>query len=392
MVSKFAPGLTVTDATAQATVHPQLHIDISTDLIAIEESGWLRNTRLAKTAAYTLDNADKGKTIALGGSAFYALTVGAASGFDDAFAVRIINEDTARAKTMTVNGLTSWLLFPGQSLVLFNQNDVWKTDRTQPQRWRLTGSVTVYVDLTNGADTNDGLASGSGNALQTIQAAANMVWKQFDLNAQAVTIQLAAGTYTTGVTFTGVPVGQGTVTLSGDTGTPSNVIISTTSAIGITAVSGAQVNVQGLKLQTTTSGSCILASGQGSYVGLTNAMEFGTAAAAHMYAFSGGRIVVSANYTINGNCATHWAADGIGSIVQCSSRTVTISGTPAWSSQFAQAFHLAAITAPGNTFSGSATGKRYTASLNGVIRVDGAASTYFPGDSAGSTATQGLYS
>ena len=44
-----------------------------------------------------------------------------------------------------------------------------------------------------------------------------------------------------------------------------------------------------------------------------------------------------------------------------------------------------------NTFSGSATGKRFEATVNGVIYSSGAGASYLPGNAAGTTATGGQY-
>ena len=352
--------------------------------------GWT-NERLAKTADYTVANGDKGKTLALGGTAYFTLTLNAASGYDANFAIRVVNEDTGRAKRISPNGLTSFLLYPGQDCMVFAQNNVWKA--TNPGRWRLTGAVTVYVDGTNGNANNDGLASGSGNALATLQQAANVVMNALDMQGQAVTISVADGTYTAGVVFASQFTGQGigSVSLVGNTGTPANALISVTSGTCISASGGARVNVSGFKLSTTTSGHCALASNPGTSITFNGAMEFGACAGKHMYAFGGASISVTANYTINGAAQHHWIADGIGSFLSSPSRTITISGTPAFSSQFAQAFHLASMVVPACTFSGAATGTRYSAQQNAVIRTDGGGATYLPGDAAGSTATGGQY-
>ena len=56
---------------------------------------------------------------------------------------------------------------------------------------------TLYVDDTNGNDSNTGSAAGSGNALKTIQAAVDKV----DQWIGTFTINLAAGTYYGGVDF-----------------------------------------------------------------------------------------------------------------------------------------------------------------------------------------------
>ncbi|MGJ5022328.1 beta strand repeat-containing protein [Bradyrhizobium oligotrophicum] len=58
------------------------------------------NTRLAKTAAYTLLNADKAKTVALGGSAYYALAIPNPSSFDADYAIVVVNEDASRGKML----------------------------------------------------------------------------------------------------------------------------------------------------------------------------------------------------------------------------------------------------------------------------------------------------
>jgi hypothetical protein len=73
------------------------------------------------------------------------------------------------------------------------------------------------------------------------------------------------------------------------------------------------------------------------------------------------------------------------------SKTITITGTPAFTGEFALARRVAAIQCNGNTFSGSATGVRYLADNNGVIFTNGGGATYLPGDSAGSTASGGQY-
>lgn len=348
------------------------------------------NERLAKTADYTIANADRGKTLALGGAAYFTLTLNAASGYDANFAIRVVNEDTGRAKRISPNGLTSFLLYPGQDCMVFAQNNAWKA--TNPGRWRLTGSVTVYVDGTNGNANNDGLASGSGNALATLQQAANMVRDSVDLNGQAVTISVADGTYTAGVSMTSGWTGAGTVTFTGNTGTPSNCVISVTSGNCFQFTNNVLATIGGgFKLQTTTSGSAVR-SETGAVVTISGAMEYGACATNQLHSINGGRIIVAANYTISGGCSVHAAGAGPASLVNIAGLTITLTGTPAWGVAFAQGFNLGNVIASSTcTFSGSATGARYTATLNGVVRVDGAASTYFPGNSAGSTASGGQY-
>ena len=49
------------------------------------------------------------------------------------------------------------------------------------------------------------------------------------------------------------------------------------------------------------------------------------------------------------------------------------------------------INVPGNTYTGAATGTRYTLTMNSVCNVGGGGANYFPGNAAGSTATGAQY-
>jgi hypothetical protein len=146
-------------------------------------SAVLTNARLAKTGAYTVLNTDKGKTIALGGVAFYALTFGAASGYDANFTTLVLNEDTGRAKWIAPNGLLGFYLWPGQSVIVFNQNNVWQVHGRS--RYKLpTGLFIVNTNYGVGSDTlgvSDGLATGAG-AFQSYQHGLNFTLDQFDWN------------------------------------------------------------------------------------------------------------------------------------------------------------------------------------------------------------------
>jgi len=59
---------------------------------ADDVGGW-NNRRIAKTAVYTVVQSDDAATIALGGSAFYALIFGAPSGYDANHKNKVVNED-----------------------------------------------------------------------------------------------------------------------------------------------------------------------------------------------------------------------------------------------------------------------------------------------------------
>lgn len=251
----------------------------------------------------------------------------------------------------------------------------------------LTANRTYYV-RTDGSDSNTGLANTTGGAFLTLQKAWNVILT-LDLAGFSVTIQVADGTYTAGIVTALAPLG-GAVIVRGNPTTPANVIIGTTSAncFGF-SYKGPSVNVRGMTLQTTTSGSGIFA-GSNCQVQFDN-IVFGACASFHISVNTGGQVINTGNYDISGSAVIHALAQSGGQITLASGATVNITGTPAFSSSFAQAQSGSVVTSAGVTWSGSATGVRYSATLNGVIQVFGAGATYFPGGTAGATATGGQY-
>jgi hypothetical protein len=118
-------------------------------------------------------------------------------------------------------------------------------------------------------------------------------------------------------------------------------------------------------------------------------MRYGACAANHLRT-DAGQLSLGGNYTISGSAVRHILM-GARSTILGSGITVTLSGTPAWSSEFALVQTPGLLSLYSVTYSGSATGKRYTVTLNGVINTFGGGASYLPGNSAGSTATGGQY-
>ncbi|RVB48720.1 hypothetical protein EN918_01365 [Mesorhizobium sp. M7A.F.Ca.CA.004.05.1.1] len=246
------------------------------------------------------------------------------------------------------------------------------------KRERLTASRTYFV-RTDGSNGNTGLVNNAGGAFLTLQKAIDVV-KTLDLGGFGVTIQVGAGTYTAGVNVNAPFVG-GLVSVVGDAITPANVIISTTSSSCITVSGGGSaLSVSGLKLQTTTSGQCLWATNKGQ-ITVDGKMDFGACAGGHILADNDAAVTINANYNITGSASKHWWAEAYG-LVACVGKTITITGTPAFGTQFANAFG-GFINVPVNTFSGSATGSRYNAALNGTINTNNAGTSYLPGSAAG---------
>jgi len=252
----------------------------------------------------------------------------------------------------------------------------------------LTAARTYYV-RTDGSDSNNGLANTSGGAFATMQKALDVVGT-LDLSIYEVTVQVAAGTYTAGVSLAGAFVGAGSVTLRGDPTTPTNVVISTTGSHCISASGdGVHLNVSGFKLQTTTSGSC-LSAGKGSRISVTGAIEFGSAATYHCAADASNIDLTSISYKISGGAGVHFASVS-GANISAVNCTVTLTGTPAFATAFAYATSLSTVVSLLMTYSGSATGKRYDISGNSVVNTFGGGASALPGGTAGTTTTGGQY-
>lgn len=257
-------------------------------------------------------------------------------------------------------------------------------------REKLTASRTYYV-RTDGSNSNTGLANTSGGAFLTINKAIDTI-ATLDIGGQSVTIQVGDGTYTTAVVLKNTVgfASAGSLVIQGNNGTPANVVISTTSADAITA-DGLSViwDIKDLKVQTTTSGSSIVVK-NGSTVRYGN-LNYGACASYQNQVFNGGKLVQLSSYTISGAATYHWGAYDGGIILGLPSSTITITGTPAFGSSFILCGTLGLFDGFSITFSGSATGVRYNVYGNSVIFTNGGGATYFPGGTAGTTATGGQY-
>ena len=357
----------------------------------------LTNTRLAKTAAYTLVNADRGKTIALGGSAYYTLTVGAASGFDANFMVLLLNEDTVRAKKISANGVTDFFLYPGQTAILYSQNNAWRVYRNN--RWKCPVGTVVYVDGTFGSDTNDGLAVGTG-ALATPQTAIDLIKANFDLanmGATPVIVQLADGTYTSAgtvikvngaffgyqpTTATFPSVNEVPVMVRGNVGTPANVLLHSTSGVIGTflAILGATVGVEGVKITS--------ASGYGLRVAYATVIfgniVLGECLLAKIFTTHFGLVENYSNFSIEGDSQNFIRCDNASSVFIISATLTLLTDITCAHFIVCQGnsdvtFGSVTINLNGHTVAGV----RFAAQSGGSITTGTSSLTYFPGTVAG---------
>lgn len=257
-------------------------------------------------------------------------------------------------------------------------------------RERLTATRTYYV-RTDGSDSNTGLLNTSGGAFLTIQRAYDVIQRTLDLNGNICVIRVADGTYTGGLVAHSPLLGGGAVQLYiiGNTTTPSNVVIDVTSANAIQVGGGGYVQLQGVRLKTTTIGSCIYAYENGQ-VDFQN-IDFGACASMHVEAQQHGRAYALADYTISGGAVGHLHCANLG-FYAMTNTVCTVSNTPAFSAFFAGCSN-ANIACYFSSISGSATGQRFLNHNQGVIDVNGGGVNYFPGDIVGinDAATYAVY-
>lgn len=261
--------------------------------------------------------------------------------------------------------------------------------RTTEVRTAAGANVTYYV-RTDGSDSNTGLVDSAAGAFLTLQHAYNVISNNRDLNGFSVTIDVGNGTYTAGIDATKPLLGTSTLFIRGDTTTPANVIISVTSSHCIlNRVAGLTIDVGGVEFRTTTAGNCLWA-WKGSNIIVGDNCRFGASAGDHFRSTEGSLIEINANYTISGGAVNHWHCYGNGQII-CQNKTITLSGTPAWSGGSFLGVAQGAAYVDGNTFSGSATGSRFLIHKNSYVDTGtGGSATYFPGNVAGTLLGGGL--
>lgn len=252
-----------------------------------------------------------------------------------------------------------------------------------------TGNRTYYV-RSDGSNSNNGLANTSGGAWLTPQKAMDVIASTLDLAGFTVTVQIGDGTYSSGVSLKPW-VGGGALVFQGNHTTPANVFVSCTASHCFQNVLGAlpgAVTLKDMKLGTTTSGYCVLCTSPCTLS--IDAVNF-AAAQIHVVGYGGVTIDLSKNYTISGSASAHWYCSGALFSNYGSAPTVTLTGTPAFSSAFAKSSTSGFLYCAGHVFNGSATGSRYSVDLNGVLHTGGGGASFLPGNSAGSTATGGQY-
>jgi hypothetical protein len=253
------------------------------------------------------------------------------------------------------------------------------------QREVLSENRTYYV---SNAGTNNSNGRSPTNAFQTIQKAVDVATGTLDAGTYQVTIQLLDGTYTEAVILYPM-LGILPLIIRGNPTTVANTHVSVTGFAFTSSIASAYTQLKDMKITGSTIGvSCQM----NSQIGISN-INFGASSSRHLDARYGGIIQIQGDYSITGAAASHFYSQYGGLIrsLSTSPTTITITGTPAFSTAFALSDSGGLMQAFALTFSGGTTGQRYNSSQNSIINTGGGGANYFPGNSAGATATGGLY-
>jgi hypothetical protein len=274
-----------------------------------------------------------------------------------------------------------------QRIVFYFRDGLWQADPITAGRERLDAPRTFYVRL-DGQDQNNGLADTPGSAFRTIARAIDVA-SAFDLNGHAITIQLAAGTWTETIAFRSL-VGEGEIIILGNEANPSSVYFNVTGAPAFRAqgVRG-RFHVRGIKIDAGAGVSALFAQGSGAYLGFRS-VNFGMAGASHLFAESGAMIEATGPYTISGNAERHAYALAR-SEINLRGNAVTILNAPVFSIAFVTAARVSNINVNAMTFTGTANGTRYNSVACSVIFTNAAGTLYLPGTLAGTLANSGQY-
>ena len=208
----------------------------------------------------------------------------------------------------------------------------------------LSANRTYYV-RSDGSDGNTGLTNASGGAFLTLQKAIDVA-ATLDQSIYAITIRIGlAGTYagfTVAAPFVGGPGSY--VVVDGDTTAPGSYVLSS----AVTVQDQGVLRIQGVDFTSSGWGITVQRS---AIVQIVGAVIFGVCTSGHINSIEKGSLKIAANYTIDGGARWHIYCARQG-YVSASVLTVTLTGTPAFASHFANASLAAVIDIYSNTFSG----------------------------------------
>jgi hypothetical protein len=270
-------------------------------------------------------------------------------------------------------------------------------------RVKLTEDTTYYVRTTGNDSTGDGSANDDAHAFATPQGAYDYLLANIDAAGYFIKIKMAAGTYTsvskrrttdefsadtTVLTLNALVPGASCVEFEGDGTTPTNVVWDQTTAAGTAvyvAVADGIFRFEGIALRGTGGGNTTAFFQNTNAVISWNDLDFGEFGAYHYHGGAGSLLKCFGDYTISGGAKVHVWLEGW-SCWDNETHTVTITGTPDFSTCFVQIDRSSMVFEYSVTYTGSATGVRYRINDFGGVAHGGANDDLddnWPGDTNG---------
>lgn len=364
----------------------------------VTAKNWQTESFTGKTASYTVASGDVGTTFGLGdySGATAVLTYPAASTLPTAFSNQVVNESATKGWRLVIPGspYTGRILYPGQFIkVVKDQNNAYQVFGWT--RWAPAAGSTFYVDGTNGNDTNDGIAGGSGRAWATITFARDFIYKYFDTAGGTPSFSIADGTYQAGTGFNfDRPVTGNTnqISITGNTGSPLNCVINCDAGGNCFSTrDGGIITVMGFYFTTSGNGSVALVASQEGTIDYGSCVFGNFPLGKHINSADHGNTNILADISIAGNAAVHVTATGEGEAHYGSFTVTFINDVTITNFAVVDDIGLIATGGVAPTFNLNGhvcSGVRYVAAYNGGINMSGGT---LPGTVGGSTSNGGYF-
>lgn len=244
-------------------------------------------------------------------------------------------------------------------------------------------NLQFYVSVA-GSDSNDGTTQQT--PWRNVQTAIARVYSLYNFQGNAVTINVAPGTYAENVLITGAPIGCRAVTIVGDENNPGGVVISGSNAACFQITSTAvEITIAGMTL-TSAGGNAWGVNCVQSAVIIRN-MLLSSCANPQVESSTGG--VVFTQGTIHFNGSNNWgffAQTGGG--IEIAAATVLDFQAPNYAQQFLTGTLNGTIQlTPDVTLVGSFSGKSFLADRSGAINVFGRGPAFYPNNIVGTVDT-----
>jgi hypothetical protein len=296
---------------------------------------------------------------------------------------------TTLSTVNTTDTFETWRQKDNAAITLVNTHDTLIT--ALQATLSAPSSITYYVSTT-GNDSNDGSSS---NPFLTLQAAIDKALKSNVDKGVTITISVSNGTYTAPFVISGSPSGSmvnGTTwqTPLIITGGSSAILTSANAASTMTIGPRAIVKIDGgLQIGAYgTTGTRHTISVQDGGVLEIGSVNFTGSVGSHINVSEHGMVLMRSNYTISGGGDRHILVSA--GLLTSSGLTVTLTGTPAFTTAFLEATDTSFVQYSGHTFLGSSTGARFSISRGAYVRTGTVNLSYLPG-TTGSITTGGAY-